>query len=137
MYDNLKLDTHDEKKIICIKNIIISEDDINIGNPYNSSAIVEVVSGTFCAQSQFEFDIKNFQEFIKELGIMYDKLSGRAELRDVSYGSYLILEITNRGILKVSGLLFGDAKEHSLKFIFETDQTALEQIVVATSKDKD
>jgi len=119
------LNTNDEKKKLIIRDFSISREDICLGNPYNSSAIIEVVSYNFKGEGSMIFDIKHYNKFISELKDMRTKMRGIAIFRDVSDRSYIQMEINKYGRIVVSGLVFDDISEQSLSFSFETDQTAI------------
>ncbi len=129
-----ELNTNNYKKKLYITDVIFSKEDIDIGNPYNSSAIINVVSYSFSGKSKFEFDIKSFLNFINDLESIYDNLTGTAYLQDISYGSYIKFEMEGLGSLNVKGTLFDDAKEQYLKFYFQTDQTALKGMLTLIKK---
>jgi hypothetical protein len=99
--------------------------DFNTGNPYNTTFYVKVVSGDFSGVSEFEYNIKDFIRFIKEIKDLYDFKLQKVELNDISYGSNIKFSLDKTGHIMVSGTIYGNAAEHSLTFIFTTDQTAI------------
>jgi len=111
---------------LSISNISVSESDVGIGNPYNTYFTVRVKSGDFERVSNFEYDIKDFLDFIRSLKDLYDFKVDCVELNDIGYGSKIEFSMGKTGLLGVSGIIYGGAREHSLEFNFGTDQTALE-----------
>lgn len=113
-------------KQLVIEDIEVFADRIIVGNPYNTTFKVKVVSGCFSGISQFECDIKNFQRFIKEINEMYRFQRFEVSLDDICYGASIKFILSSIGHLNISGTIFGDTSEHSLCFAFDTDQTAIE-----------
>lgn len=100
------------------------EDAVN-GNPYNTLCNVKVVSGEFAGLGEWEFDWKDFGRFVKELEQLYAFQRQEVEFQDIGYGSKVKFILHRAGRLTVSGLLYGDARGHSLTFEFQGDQTSL------------
>jgi hypothetical protein len=113
-------------KQLSISNINVSYEDINNGNPYNTTFLVKVISGDFAGISGFEYDIKNFLLFVKDMRDLYNFKINEVELIDICYGSKLKFSLAKTGHITISGTIHGSAMEHSLTFEFTTDQTAIE-----------
>ena len=111
---------------LTISNISVSYGYFNNGNPYNTTFNVKVISGNFTGASEFEYNIKDFIRFVKEIRGLYDFKLRRVELNDICYGSNIQFCLDKTGHITISGTIYGNAMEHSLTFIFTTDQTAIE-----------
>jgi len=105
-----------------------AEDDIN-GNPYNTVFNLAVSSGDFSGCAPCEYDIKEFRRFIDELENLYNFKMSEVLLDDICYGSKVKFLMNKTGKLEISGEIFGCAAEHSLKFVFLADQTALKSFI--------
>lgn len=127
--------TGNPSKQLIISNIRVSVEDVNIGNPYNTTFKVNVISGDFAGASEFEYNIKDFLEFVRDIKDLYDFKLKLVELNDICYGSYVQFSLSKTGGLTISGTIFGTAMEHSLKFEFTTDQTAIETFSNSLYKD--
>jgi hypothetical protein len=110
---------------LIISNINVSYLDFNNGNPYNTVFTVEVTSGDFVGKSKFEYNIKEFVRFVREIRDLYNFKLNFVELNDICYGSNIQFSLSKKGHITISGTIFGTAREHSLVFKFTTDQTAL------------
>ena len=86
-------------------------------------------SGSFSGVAPCEYDIKEFQKFVQELLEMFDFKKQTVMLNDICYGSNVKFEADKTGHIEVSGKIFGEAMEHSLKFSFVTDQFVLKQFI--------
>ena len=95
------------------------------GNPYNTTFDIRVCSGAFSGYAGCEYDIKQFRVFVAELREMYNFNRSSVELSDICYGSTVKFSMMKTGKIEVSGEIYGEAKEHSLTFIFAADQTSL------------
>ena len=136
--DNLEsysIDTGNPCQQLIISHINVSYEDFNSGNPYNTTFKIEVISGDFAGVSKFEYNIKDFLNFVKDIKDLYDLKLKLVELNDICYGSYIQFSLSKTGSLTISGTIFGIAMEHSLKFEFTTDQTALETFSNSLYKD--
>lgn len=96
---------------------------------YNTSFDLEVRSGSFCGVAPCEYDIKDFRKFVQDLLEMYHFQKQIVTLNDICYGSHVKFEADKTGHIEVSGEIFGEAMEHSLKFTFVTDQFVLKQFI--------
>lgn len=117
--------THLNNHLI-IENFQYHQEDIY----YNTSFDLQIRSGSFCGIAFCEYDIKEFRMFVQDLLKMYDFQKETAVLNDICYGSNVQFKADKSGHIEVSGIIFGEAQEHSLKFSFMTDQTALKQFVL-------
>ena len=114
-----------ENNFLIISNFTYHQEDIY----YNTSFDLEVRSSSFSGVAPCEYDIKEFQKFVQELLEMYDFKKQIVILNDICYGSNVKFEADKTGHIDVSGEIFGEAMEHSLKFSFITDQFVLKQFV--------
>ena len=96
---------------------------------YNTSFDLEVRSGSFSGVAPCEYDIKEFQSFIKDLSEMYEFKKQIVMFNDICYGSNVKFEADKTGHITVSGEIFGKALKHSLKFSFVADQFVLKQFI--------
>jgi len=111
---------------LIISDINISYADLNCGNPYNTKFKVKVISGDFAGLSEFEYNIKDFLCFVKEIKDLYEFKLSKVKLNDICYGSKILFCMDKTGHIKISGTIYGHSMEHSLTFEFTTDQTAFE-----------
>ncbi len=114
-----------ENNFLIINNFTYHQEDIY----YNNSFDLEVRSGSFSGVAPCEYDIKEFRKFVQELLEMYDFRKQIVILNDICYGSNVKFEADKTGYIEVSGEIFGEAMEHSLKFSFVTDQFVLKQFI--------
>ena len=56
---------------------------------------------------------------------MYDFKRSIVELSEICYGSRVTITMSKTGQIDVSGEIYGEAKEHSLTFVFSADQSSL------------
>lgn len=127
--------TGDPYEQLVISDISISYIDFNSGNPYNTTFNVKVVSGDFTGISEFEYNVKDFLRFVKELKDLYDFRLSIVELNDICYGSNIQFCMNKTGHITISGTIYGQSMEHSLIFKFTTDQTAIETFCNSLYKD--
>ena len=120
---------------LIISSIRVSYEDYSNGNPYNTIFSVKVISGDFAGVSEFEYNIENFIRFVKEIRYLYDFKLSKVELNDICYGSNIQFSLDKTGHITISGTIYGNAAEHSLTFIFTTDQTAIEAFCKSLYKD--
>lgn len=120
---------------LIISNIRVSYDDFNNGNPYNTNFSVKVISGNFAGTAEFEYNIKDFISFIKEIRELYNFKLNKVELYDIGYGSNIQFYLDKTGHITILGTIYGDSMEHSLTFTFPTDQTAIEAFCTSLYKD--
>lgn len=117
-----------ENNFLIINNFTYHQEDIDYN--YNTSFDLEVRSGSFSGVAPCEYDIKEFRKFVQELLEMYDFKKQIVMLNDICYGSNVKFEADKTGHIEVSGEIFGEAMEHSLKFSFVTDQFVLKQFIL-------
>ena len=115
-----------ENNYLIINNFTYHQKDIY----YNTSFDLEVRSGSFSGVAPYEYDIKEFRKFVQELLEMYDFKKQIVMLNDICYGSSVRFEADKTGHIGISGEIFGEAMEHSLKFSFVTDQFVLKQFIL-------
>lgn len=127
--------TGDPCKQLIISDINVSYVDYISGNPYNTTFNVKVVSGDFAGLSEFEYNIKDFLHFVREIKDLYDLRLNKVELNDICYGSKIRFCLYKTGYITVSGTIYGHSMEHSLTFEFTTDQTAFEGFCNSLYKD--
>lgn len=113
------------EKRLCIDSFRHYAEDAAAGNPYNTFFRLTVRSGEFAGSGPFACDIADFRRFAGEIAGLYRFCRECAELADTEYGSVLSLRMSRTGRLTVSGTVIGSAAEHTLKFTFTADQTAL------------
>lgn len=114
-----------EDNYLMINNFIYHQQDIY----YNTSFDLEIRSGSFSGVAPCEYDIKEFRKFVEELLEMYDFKKQIVTLNDICYGSSVKFEADKIGHINVSGEIFGEAMEHSLKFSFMIDQSVLDKFI--------
>jgi len=102
-----------EENLVAIEDFNFHKDDVDAGNPYNTTFGIKVISGAFQGYASCEYDIKDFRIFV------------RVVLSEICYGSNVTLSMDRTGHVKVEGLIFDNAMEQSLTFAFEADQSAL------------
>ena len=115
---------YDDNYLI-INNFIYDQQDIY----YNTSFDLEIRSGSFSGVAPCEYDIKEFRKFVEELLEMYEFKKQIVMFNDICYGSSVKFEADKTGHITVSGEIFGEALEHSLKFSFVTDQFVLKLFI--------
>ena len=114
-----------ENNYLIINNFIYHQKDIY----YNTSFDLEIRSGSFSGVAPCEYDIKEFRKFVEELLEMYDFKKQIVMFNEICYGSNVKFEADKTGHITVSGEIFGEAMEHSLKFSFMIDQSVLDKFV--------
>ena len=114
-----------EDNYLMINNFIYHQQDIY----YNTSFDLEIRSGSFSGVAPCEYDIKEFRKFVEELLEMYDFKKQIVMFNEICYGSNVKFEADKTGHITVSGEIFGEAMEHSLKFSFVADQFVLKQFI--------
>ena len=108
-----------------ISNFNYNLNDAANGNPYNTSFKLLVKSGFFSGIGECEYDINEFLRFTQEINDLYLLNRNKVIMHDICYGSYIEFNMDKTGHLLISGEIYGDARIHSLKFEFLSDQTAL------------
>ena len=114
-----------EDNYLMINNFIYHQQDIY----YNTSFDLEIRSGSFSGVAPCEYDIKKFRKFAEELLEMYDFKKQIVMFNEICYGSNAKFEADKTGHITVSGEIFGEAMEHSLKFSFMIDQSVLDKFI--------
>ncbi|MBE6737870.1 MAG: hypothetical protein E7566_04380 [Ruminococcaceae bacterium] len=114
-----------ENNFIKISDFLYHQNDIY----YNTDFNIEVRSGSFCGIAPCEYDIKDFKIFVEELIEMYNFKRKNVTLIEICYGSEVNFEADKTGHITISGEIFGQGMEHSLKFSFISDQTALKPFI--------
>ena len=105
-------------------------EDAKMGNPYNTTYSLRVVSGAFSGYAPCECDIKEFRKFVSEMEELFRFKRDKTELCDICYGSKVVFCIDKVGHLDISGDIFGQAAEQRLVFHFTADQTCLNDFVL-------
>ena len=114
-----------EDNYLMINNFIYYQQDIY----YNTSFDLEIRSGSFSGVAPCEYDIKEFRKFVEELLEMYDFKKQIVVFNEICFGSNVKFEVDKTGHITVSGEIFGEAMEHSLKFSFMIDQSVLDTFI--------
>ena len=114
-----------EDNYLMINNFLYHQKDIY----YNTSFDLEIRSGSFSGVAPCEYDIKEFRKFVEELLEMYDFKKQIVIFNEICYGSNVKFEADKTGHITVSGEIFGEAMEHSLKFSFMIDQSVLDKFI--------
>ena len=114
-----------EDNYLMINNFIYHQQDIY----YNTSFDLEIRSGSFSGVAPCEYDIKEFRKFVEELLEMYDFKKQIVMFNEICYGSNVKFEADKTGHITVSGEIFGETMEHSLKFSFMIDQSVLDKFI--------
>jgi len=104
---------------LIISNISVSYEDFNNGNPYNTNFNVKVISGDFTGVSEFEYNIKDFIRFVKEIRELYDFKLRQVELNDICYGSNIQFCLDKTGHITISGTIYGNAVEETFIEVME------------------
>lgn len=129
------IDTGNSFEQLILSNFRVFYEEYSNGNPYNTSFNVKVTSGDFAGVAEFEYNIKDFIKFIKEIRDLYDFKLSQVELNDICYGSNIQFCLDKIGHITISGTIYGNSMEHCLTFIFTTDQTAIEVFCKSLYKD--
>ena len=114
-----------EDNYLMINNFIYHQQDIY----YNTSFDLEIRSGSFSGVAPCEYDIKEFRKFVEELLEMYDFKKQIVMFNEICYGSNVKFEADKTGHITISGEIFGEAMDHSLKFSFMIDQSVLDKFI--------
>lgn len=103
-----------------------SKQDAERGNPYNCTFILKINSHGFSGMAPFEYDVKELRLFLSQINDLYHFRCDHTTLQDIGYGSSVTFTRTDRtGHFTVTGIIYGDARVHSLEFEFRIDQTVL------------
>ena len=119
----MKAEFIDQCNSITIDEFIFYADELRRGNPYNTTFLVFVTSGSFSGFGDCEYDIKEFKRFVFELQEMYDFKRNSVVLKDICYGSEITFTMSKLGSIEVKGTVYADEMQHSLTFCFNTDQS--------------
>ena len=122
------------ENLMSIENFETYTGEVERGNPYNTTFVIRVCSGVFSGYAGCEYDIKQFRVFVAELHEMYRFKRSSVELSEICYGSTVHFSMNKTGKIEVSGEIYGEAKEHSLTFVFVADQTSLLPFVEALER---
>lgn len=122
------------ENLLAIENFETHAIEEERGNPYNTAFDIRICSGAFSGYAGCEYDIKQFRVFVEELREMYDFKRSIVELSEICYGSRVTFTMSKTGQIEVSGELYGEAKEHSLTFVFSADQSSLLPFIEALEK---
>lgn len=89
----------------------------------NTLLTIQIVSSGFSAVSTFDLSIVSVAHFAKDLLELYEKLSGSAEIYDLSFGTpFVKFSIGQRGYIHVQGkFIDGSMLNHKQELIFEND----------------
>ena len=114
----------------------VFESDVRYSS--NTLMTVTVDSFGFCGSSIFDIDVKQFGRFVRELGQIYQTLSGAAEIREPWGEQFLAFEGNGRGHISVEGLvcpagLHGFTQQ--LRFENMVDQTCLREFAAELRAD--
>jgi hypothetical protein len=117
--DNVVIDA-DGKKLI-IEHLYTVEDYFTFN--------IKVQSGEFIGASHFCISKENILSIVEVLSKMYETLSGCCEINDNDSDAHINLEIDKLGHIHMTGQIGGSHEEHSMKFKYSTDQTALSALI--------
>lgn len=107
-----------------------SVEDERSGNPYNCTFNIRIVSGVFSGLADgCEYDYKEWKKFVEQLNDLLLFKTNEAILEEIGYGGKISFKGDKLGHIEVSGLIYGGAMSHSLKFEFMTDQTAFPSFI--------
>lgn len=112
-----------------ITDFIHYPEEVKIGNPYNCTFNLKVVSGVFSGIAPCEYDIKDFRELVLAFEEMYQFKRTTVELKDTCYGTSVAFSMDKMGHIEVSGTIYGEAMIHEMKFEFHIDQTVLPMFI--------
>ena len=122
------------ENLLAIENFETHTIEVERGNPHNTTFDIRVCSGAFGGYAGCEYDIKQFRIFVGELREMYDFKRSSVELSEICYGSRVTITMSKTGQIEVLGEIYGEAKEHSLTFVFSADQSSLLLFIEALEK---
>ena len=113
----------DQGNSIAIDEFVFYADELRRGNPYNTTFLIFVKSGSFSGFGDCECDIKEFKRFVNELQEMYGFKKNSVAFKDICYGSEIVFTMSKLGRIEVKGTVYADAMQHSLTFCFNTEQS--------------
>ena len=119
----MKAELQDRGNSIVINNFNFYPNELQRGNPYNTTFNIVVISGSFRGFGDCEYDIREFKRFVLELEEMYNFKRSSVVFKDICYGSEIIFEMNKTGSIEVKGTIYADGMQHSLTFCFNTDQS--------------
>ena len=119
----MKAEFIDQCNSIRIENFTFYPNELRRGNPYNTTFLVFVTSGSFSGFGDCECDIKKFKRFVLELQDMYDFKRNSVVFKDICYGSEIVFTMSKLGSIEAKGTVYADGMQHSLTFCFNTDQS--------------
>ena len=107
-----------------------SEKDEKLGNPYNCSFNIRIISDSFSGLADgCEYDYKEWKSFIAQLKDLLNFKTSEVTLREIGYGGTIRLIGDTLGHVEVSGLVYGKHMTNSLQFEFTVDQTVLPDFI--------
>lgn len=99
------------------------------------STLIEVQAGPFKGAIADEFSVASYHQFLSQLKLLHDKLSGSASLESYE-GNHLVLDGNGKGGISVSVLLVGEhVPPIQLRFEFHIDQSYLPKIISAAESE--
>ena len=113
----------DRGNSIAIDRFVFYPNELHRENPYNTSFLVFVTSGSFSGFGDCEFDMKEFKRFVFELQEMCDFKRTSVVFKDICYGSEITFTMKKLGGIEIGGTVYADGMQHSLTFCFNTDQS--------------
>ena len=119
----MKAEFIDQGNSITIEKFVFYAEELRRGNPYNTTFLVFIKSGSFSGFGDCECDIKEFKRFVLELQEMYDFKRSSVVFKDICYGSEIIFTMSKLGSIEVKGTVYADGMQHNLTFCFNTDQS--------------
>ena len=130
----MKAEFTDQSNSIKIENFVFYQNELQRGNPYNTTFLIFVTSGLFSGFGDCECDIKDFQRFVYELQEMYDFKKNFVAFKDICYGSEIVFTMSKLGSIEIKGTVYADSMQLSLTFCFNTDQSAFLPFVCGLKK---
>ena len=130
----MKAEFIDQCNSITIDEFIFYADELRRGNPYNTTFLVFVTSGSFSGFGDCECDIKEFKRFVLELQDMYDFKRNSVVFKDICYGSEIVFTMSKLGSIEAKGTVYADGMQHSLTFCFNTDQSVFLPFILKLKK---
>ena len=130
----MKAEFIDQSNSIKIENFVFYQNELQRGNPYNTTFLIFVTSGLFSGFGDCECDIKDFQRFVYELQEMYDFKRNSVAFKDICYGSEIVFTMSKLGSIEVKGTVYADGMQHNLTFCFNTDQSAFLPFICGLKK---
>ncbi|MCH5210985.1 MAG: hypothetical protein J1F01_08500 [Oscillospiraceae bacterium] len=128
MRKEYKLNYNDDvRDNFIIRNIKIYSDDIDNGNRFNTEFEVDVFSYDYSGKSLFIVDWHELCSFATSLYEMNNNLKGTVCIKDLSLGSNVTFSINKFGRINITGTIFSNHKEQSLKFNLNLDQTYMKR----------